>query len=146
MCLTSIVFRSATIGINICAAVIILLPSIPPTMRQLMFYFNAVIINIMACRAFRQLRFEMMQDCVPSFSVNLSGIQWNGGVSRAKDLEWVNTSDVRGNSTGDNSSIEANEVTATAKGDLEKGTDSAELTHQRRRPTANLDNVCRCIT
>ncbi|KAJ3480423.1 hypothetical protein NLI96_g8364 [Meripilus lineatus] len=91
----------ATIGINLCAAVVILTPSIPPTIRELMYYPNVAIVNIMACRAFRQLRVEMMKGCVTSFTVDLGGIGGQNSPSGLKvsDLEWANPSNEQNGST-----------------------------------------------
>lgn len=73
----------------------------------------------------------MLQDRVPTFSLNLSGIGGNGGVSKVGDLEWANPSGVQGDSTGDDSSIESTEGSSTVDGDLEKG---AELTIKNDDP------------
>ncbi len=130
--------RSATIGINICTAVVILIPSISPTTRELMYYFNIMIVNIMACRAFRQLRLEMMQDCVPLFSINFSGLEMNGGVSRVGDLEWASPSDTRGGSAGDDSCVESTEGTVAVEGDSEKGVDL----HTKSEDTPRISKPC----
>ncbi|KAJ3480416.1 hypothetical protein NLI96_g8363 [Meripilus lineatus] len=58
-----------TIWINICTAVIILLPSISPTIREIVTYPSVAIINIMASRAFQQLRIETLNGCVTTFSI-----------------------------------------------------------------------------
>lgn len=63
------IFFRVTIWINICTAVIILLPSISPTIREIVTYPSVAIINIMASRAFQQLRIETLNGCVTTFSI-----------------------------------------------------------------------------
>ncbi len=105
---------SATIGINICTAVVILLPSVAPTIRELMLYFDITIVNVMACRSFRRFRLEMMQNRVPSFSMNLGGIG-DSEVSTTGDLEWASPSHEASGSMGDDDSTNPTEQTAAAE-------------------------------
>lgn len=80
---------------------VILLPSIPPTIRELMFYPNVAIVNIMACRALRDLRLEMMKDDVPVFSFHLTGIGEANGPNRMGTLEFARPPDVSSVSCGE---------------------------------------------
>lgn len=130
-------FRSGTIGINICTAVVIFNPSIPLTIRELMFYPNVAIVNIMACRALRNLRLEMMKDAVPAFSLHFTGIEGANVATRMGDLEWAGPSDVQGiSSTDSDRSDKPMEAPGVIDVDLEKGIHSRGSSEDQTAKTA----------
>lgn len=113
---------SWTIGINICAAVVIFTPSIPPTIRELMFYPNAAIVNIMASRALRELRLEMMKDNLQVFSFHLTEARGTNEPTGMGTLEFARPSNLQGVSSGEGYHSDGPKETPQAiDADLEMG-------------------------
>ncbi|TCD65198.1 hypothetical protein EIP91_002984 [Steccherinum ochraceum] len=59
---TGQIYYIATVGINIAAATIILIPSVPPVYRAMFSPPNVTIQNAMACRVYRQLKIGLIKD------------------------------------------------------------------------------------
>ncbi|THH28445.1 hypothetical protein EUX98_g5735 [Antrodiella citrinella] len=55
-------YYMATVGVNIVAATVILIPSVPPVYRAMFSPLNVILQNAMACKVYRQLKLGLIKD------------------------------------------------------------------------------------